>query len=298
MIATGVDYVVLLEKLRVFTPLGIRFWDSTLNAQISEGLAVTAYPEGAPFQVIRALRTLSGIYAFHNLPGLHEVEYPSGKVVPTASPPIFRRFVVHVADRRNRFMASVFNVEAPFRGVFPTGFDQPGTRPPGVYLFSAPMRPTMPTLAVVRTQLAIFDGVTTQPAAYAVIEVHAPGGRLWYGLADKRGIVTVLFPYPVFSDALPADDTASPPAPIHQQHWPLNIQVRYGPSTLVWPMGSPVPELSSIFRQPLANLWPSRTVPEAQPVEQMSVQLRFGEELVLRTDSESVLLISPVLSSP
>jgi hypothetical protein len=293
MTAPGFERTVALESLRIVTPLGIRFWDPVLNVQISDGLIVSAYPQEDCRQVAAAVRTLSGIYAFHHLPGLQAVEYPGDSVdYALASPPFARSFIIQVTDEQRRFLPATFSVPAPFQGVFPTGLERTNARPPGVYLFSAPTRPVTPNLAVVRAQLMVSAGLSVQPAAHAVLEIQTPRNQLWYGLADEQGSVMVVFPYPVFTAAL-GGITSSPP-PLCRQQWSLRIQVRYRPSMLVWPPGSRQPDLSSLFRQPLVDLWRNRLT----PVSQLIVQLGFGEELVLRTEAESILLINPAMLSP
>lgn len=291
MTAPRFERTAALESLRIVTPLGVRFWDPTLNAQISDGLRVTAYPPEDPRRVVAAVRAPSGVYAFHHLPGLRALEYP-GAADPLASPPPTRAFIIQAIDGRRRFLPAAFSVQAPFQGVFPTGLQPGAARPPGVYLFSAPTRPVTLNLAVVRARLMTNIGAALQPAAHAVLEIRTPRNQLWYGLADEQGGVAVVFPYPIFT-AAPVGGVASPP-PLRRQQWALRIRARYDPGLLTWPPGSPRPDLPSILRQPLGSLWRNRQT----PVGQWIIPLRFGEELTLRTEAESILLISPASSSP
>ena len=293
------EFFTCLERLTVFTPLGIRFWDPARDAQVLEGLIVTARAQGKPHAVSRAFRTASGVYAFHGLPGLQEVEYPSGTSTPTASPPAVLRFVVEVVDRQRRFLPLVFGVDVPFQGVFPRALlsSPPRSGPPGFYLFSSPTRPVMPSLAVVRTQLEELIGMESRrPAAHALLEVRIPGQPTAYGLADERGCVAVLFPYPAF----PAGSTgASPltfPAAVGPQRWELSISVRYDPAALTVPPGSKIPDLRSICSQAPGVIWSTLVVQPGQAVAELPAELTFGEELVLRTADESALLIGSAAS--
>ena len=58
----------MAERVTQFTPLGIRFWDSVLDKQVSDHLLIKAYPTAGFRPVINAFRTASGIYAFQGLP--------------------------------------------------------------------------------------------------------------------------------------------------------------------------------------------------------------------------------------
>jgi hypothetical protein len=295
MVAAVFERTVTLDGWRIFTPLGVRFWDPVSNSQVSTDLLVTAQPPVGNPVPITAVRTFSGIYAFHRLPGLLALAYPDAAAAMT-SPPVTHRFLIQVADRQRRFLAMAFSVDLPFPGIFPTGAQPALNPPPGVYLFSAPTRSPTPTQAVVRAQLTALIGATRQAAAYAVLEVTTPDGQLWYGLADEHGQVATLFPYPTFSTT--AGGPPSPPPPVQPRQWLLTVRVRYAPAWLVWPTGARSPDLASIFSQPLALLWSSPPTPGGQPLPQLAPRLSFGEELVLRTATESSLLLSPAVSSP
>lgn len=288
------------DRLTIFTPLGIRFWDPALDIQVNEGLAVTARPLDTRGRTISAFRTTSGIYAFQGLPGLHTVEYPRGQPLPSRSPPAMTRFLVEVRDKKRCFLPVAFTVSLPYQGIFPTGslHGLPVGGPPGFYLFAAPTRPVPATLAVVRAQLTEHGTNNSEKAApYAVMEVQGPDGQNWYGLADERGCLAVLFPYPTFSSHS-GELSSSPPGTDNRQRWMLSIGIRYAPATLRFPPDSSLPELRSIFNQGSGTIWPSRTASSGQPISRLSAELIFGEELVLRSAGEATLLIDPALTSP
>jgi hypothetical protein len=270
------------DRRVIFTPFGIRFWDLTMNSQVTDGLTVIARPLEGWHKPSLAQRTASGVYAFHGLPGLHDVEYPANASRPDSSPPVIRRFIIQVVDNQRRFSAMVFSVDLPFRGIYPSN------NLPGFYLFSAPTRPSISTLAVVRAQLIEKSGsAVDKPAANAVLEVIESNNRIWYGIADERGSVAVLFPYPTFTGA--STIRLSPPVAEQHQHWGITIRIRYAPTRLTMLPGSPIPELRSILGQPPGAVWSHPAV----SAENLSATLTFGEELILRTDTQSVLWIQP-----
>ncbi|MGH7862033.1 MAG: hypothetical protein ACREOS_07290, partial [Candidatus Dormibacteraceae bacterium] len=226
------------------------------------------------------------------MPGLHSVEYPLDGDVLGGSPSSTTRFTIRVDDEQFRFLPTVFRVDVPYRGIFPTETPpSPGAvAPPGVYLFSAPTRPAPSTLAVVRAQLVEqLDATTTRPAAFAVLEVQMPGPSIWYGVADSRGAVLVVFPYPAFavSPGVPTSPTST------LQSWAAVVRVRYSPSSLDFPPGSATPDIRSVFGQPIGQIWPTSALDPAQAVVELSGRLFFGQPLVLRTDSGPDLVIGP-----
>lgn len=289
------NQVRTLERVRIVTPLGIRFWDPSLDTPVDDGLIVRASLDGRRDPPRQAFRTRSGIYAFQGLPGLHDAEYPSNDEAFAASPAQTLRFTIQVDDEQRRFLPTAFRVDVPYQGIFPTETpSSPGAAPPpGVYLFSASTRQTPSTLAVIRAQLVDQrDPVGNAPAAFAVLEIQLPGLAVVYGVADVQGSVLVLFPYPAFS-VTPA--TPSPPSGL-QQSWPVAVRVRYAPSSLVFPPGSVVPDLRTILSQPLGQVWPTSPSNPAQAVSELNARVFFGQPLVLRTDTTSILVVGSATS--
>jgi hypothetical protein len=285
-----------VERTRIFTPFGIRFWDPAMNAQVKHDLTVNAYPEHKPYQLTSAVRTVSGIYAFHGLPGMRALEYPT---VPgnSASPSPSSRFIVQVFDKQGCFLPVSFSADLPVHGIFPTDAlnGSSSVKPPGFYLFSAPTRAAKANLALVRADLEErIDAGRKAPAAFAVLEVRGPGNLLQYGLADERGCVALLFPYPPFAVAM----GSSPPPIDIRQRWGLNVTVRYQPSVLSFSEESRLPDLRSVFNQGPGMIWSSDPLSPDQPVGQITAELVYREELVLRSGSRSSLQIRPALTSP
>jgi hypothetical protein len=275
------------EKITFFTPLGIRFWDRVQNRQISNSLIVTARSEENNSPVTQAFRTTSGIFAFHGLPGLHDAEYPDENFNFDTYPT--RRFFIEVIDMQQQFLPVIFRVRVPMKGIFPgnSGGSPPENTLPGFYLFSAPTRSVLPGLAVIRG--LIKERVTDSPASYAVLEIRI-NGKKWYGIADKQGSVSILFPYPKFISTLltsPPGETV--PLPFHRQKWNMTIVVRYEPETLTYPHNGEIPELRSIFKQKQGIIWSTTEL----SVYQLSSDLTFGHEFILRTNdlTESIFFI-------
>lgn len=280
------------ERISVIVPLGIRFWDPAFGVQINDGLAVTAYPEGARRPATAAFCTPGGIYAFQGLSGLHDIEYPQTDSASPGSLPATARFLIEVVDTASRFLPVAFLVDAPFSGIFPTDLPQSpvAPAPPGFYLFSTPTRTGSQLTALVRAQLSErLDEINERPAAYAVLEIDAPEGNTWIGMADDRGAVAVLFPYPTFTGA--SNASLLPSAAAAPQSWSIDLRVRYQPSALIFPTGSALPELRSVLAQAPAAIWTQRASPPGQALASLSATLVFGEQLTMRSAQESVLLI-------
>ncbi len=284
---------VMLEQIRTFTPLGIRFWDSAREVQITDGLSVSIRPESnAVRNPVTAFRTGSGIYAFQGLPGLRRLENDENFV---ESPAIESTFVVVVVDNRQRYLPAVFRVDLPlpYRGLYRPGGELTSPLEDAAathfYLFSAPTRTPSPGMAVIRVQL--YDQANDRPAAFALVEA-SHGAATWFGLAAENGSTVVIFPYPTFAKTL---DGESPLTLAGEQQWPLTVRIHYQPDILDFPTDQPAPELHTIRRQGQAQLFPTEGSPA---VDELSIQLFFEEEAVLASDDLSHLVIEPAPASP
>lgn len=308
------------DQIDIFTPLGIRFWDPVTDTQVADGLSVSARPVSSSGSTRSAVRTVGGIYAFHNLPGLHDYEYPrevdqrhsirffgleqhvhDGASDAPFSPPAPRPFQITILDRRKRFLTTSFRIELPLseEGIYTLSVPSslPEDAPPGFYLFSAPGRTVLPGIGVVRAQLT--DVFTEEAAAYAILEVYVAGAPdpVYYGLADATGQVAVLFPYPRILTTL----EGSPPSgqtPLFEQTWPLTVRVRYGPGAISFSAesitgDSDVPDLRTVVTQPpgLLRLVPPVSPVATTPTDELSATLRYAEPTVLRSEGRADLLI-------
>jgi len=290
--------VRVLEVALTFTPLGIRFWDPVLDAQVRDELRVRAWPDPGLRPVVEAFRTASDVYAFRNLPGMRAVETPVPQAAPAGSPPSGRRFVVEAEDARRRFLPVAFAVDLPlpYRGLFLTGFEGSPTEevPRGFLLHSAPSRPCPPWLAAVRGELAERTGA---PVAHAVVRVLIPGEPVWHGLSDAEGRFAVLLPWPTLVEAL----GGSPPGskgPLAARSWSVRVEVLAEPGRREALPGSAIPDCLSLLRQGAAGVWPVQPAEGGTEETEWTGELLYGGELVVRTEGLARLLVSPRLSSP
>lgn len=273
MSATFVEY----ERLTSVAPLGVRFWDRPTARAVSDGLRLTNVESGR-----RAVVNRSGVFVAWGLPHMREAERGSGEAPFWASPPGWRGLTFELVDELERFHDVRFHAEAPTAGVFDEdcGFasSPPDLTPPSVPLFSLPSRIVPAGTAGVRAEF--MDAETGEPAAWAVLEVTAPGVGTSRGIADRKGRVLVLLAYPE-----PPWQGASPPPgskPLSRQTWSVDLAVRYSPDAAS-PVGLPraddpeSPDLCAILAQ-----LPATLAGGASPVAPLLTdELAFGRELVL-----------------
>jgi hypothetical protein len=286
----------LLERLRIFTVLGIRFWDILLDAAVGDGLSAMAWALGDAAAPVPAVRTRAGVYAFHGLPGLRDVEYPRSDAAPVAET---HDFAITVEDALGRFLPMLFVVALPLRYRGPFAGMMVGSLPSAtarVPLFSAPTRPLPPGFAAVRADVwdtrGEQDAAAVErygaPAAHAVVHV-AVDDVTYMGLADARGRVLVPIALPVAerlgATSLPSGgaDGMSGVVP-----WPLRVSVWYAPDRLRFPLASRVasawrdlPSVRSIAREQTPALFIDEE--GGAPAETLDAQIGYGEELVLGT---------------
>jgi hypothetical protein len=294
--------VRVLEALEVYTPLGIRFWDPVLQRSVVDGLEVKATPPRGLRTPATASRTRSNVWVFRWLPGMRDVEHglpdPEGA---DASPPRRRPFVVAVKDPLERFLPVAFEVQLPlpYAGVFLTG-DGEGSPPQpvdGVPLFSAPTRRVDERLTAVRGTLK--DADTGAPAAWALVQVAAPHGFVYLGMADAEGRFAVMFPPPPLAEGFGGSPaTLGEGVPIGERGWAVSVSVRYQPGHLASLPRTAVPEYRSILEQRAGTLWSMTASAGGAATDVLALHLAFGEELILRTAGRSVQMISAAPSSP
>lgn len=288
-----------LEKISLYTPLGIRFWDLAGDSAVVDNLDVMIRPPGQPQLSRRAFQTASGVYAFRDLPGMRRLEVSDPELLAgvhpiEGSPPLAARFVVEVRDRLQRFLPVTFSVDLPYRGIYPTQPDgsPAGEARPGFFLFSAPTRPALSNLAVVRAQLVERLGLGRfRPARFAALELQIPGRPRMMGIADENGTVAVYFSYPPFAARV---GPASPPPgspEMRLQSWDVTIHVLYRLTDQTKPDDSAsLPDLGAILTQSPADIWATQT---GSGQAQLMDRLVFGQPLILHTAGKSELWIEP-----
>lgn len=276
------------DRTRVFTTLGLRFWDAAFDVPIHAALDVHVWLPGSAFPPRRAVRSPGGVYSFHGLPGRAEAEYPGQHERPEDLGPELE-YVVLVDDPAGRFLPVAFSVTLPlrYRGEFLS--DSAGSEPGEAgraYLFPASSRPVPPGAVAIRADLE--DGNTGEPAAWAVIRATVEDREV-SGLADDRGRVLLLAATPAVDRLGLGSPPGSGQGPVGATTWTVGLRVDYQPDALRYPLadsGLPAPwaerpSLKSI----LAEQGPAQVtlVDGEDPVAGWTAELGFGEPLVLRT---------------
>jgi hypothetical protein len=288
-----------LESTRIFTPLGIQFWDLTLNQPIDEGLTVNLRLQNASYPILTAKLTSAGVYAFFGLPGLRAAEYPSSAGF---GPSRTFTYVVTVQDQLGRYLPAVLVYTLDQSGaLLVNGIPDNTPGPRLAYLFPAPSAVPSPGCAAVSAYL--IDQDTNTPAAWALVNIQVGSDpEIWTGIADDSGRALVLIPYPV-AQAL---QLSSPPgqgqASINDETWPITVQVKYSPDQLSYPLQgtadltwpwTDTPNLKDILQnQQLVTIWAA----PATPVSQFQATLTLGQNLVLRSSTGSPLTTSSSLN--
>jgi hypothetical protein len=285
--------VAYVERLAHVTAVGLRLRDAATGHVVADDLSVDVVPP-PPGRATSAIRTPSGLFAAPRVRGLRAWELrdvgADGLPVDVAVDPVAAR--VAVRDRSGRFHDFGLEVQLPADGLLanPCGSPPPSPPPPGerhLPLFSLPGRTAPAGLAAVRARL--LREADRAPAAYAALEVvPRPGAAPVRGIADTRGEVVVLFPYPS-----PQGLAGSPPAgtkkPLAQASWTVSLQV-FVPPDAPPPAAGELPDLCTFLDQSPATL----VTTASPPAEIGEATLMYGRELVLRSSpADSALLVRP-----
>lgn len=275
----------VIEQLTRNAALGVRFWDAADATSVIDGLQVWVIARANPRVRIQAQVNRSGVYVAHRVPGLRDFEFDGSLDPWTAA---VRPYRVEVLDPLGRFLPMAFDADLPVRGLFtwrapwlspPQPIVLPGDvgSPPQlllerVPLFSAPSRPVPEPLAAVHAHLREFG--TQRDAAWSLLGVSIDGETRGLGLADARGRVAVLFPYP----EPPRLSLASPPEARNDFTWQVDL-------TAFWSPGSPpraVPEIADLA-DVFASLATPRNVVESIASPGTPFRLTYRQALTART---------------
>jgi hypothetical protein len=286
---------IVIERLARVSPIGLRFWDPVSEKPIGDGLVVTAFPPDQPWRRTEAFVNNSSVYVLKDLPGLRDAENGSGDARFWREPPVRRPLTVEVKDDAGRFQPFRMNVTAPSRGVLLLDDEEspPGSAE-GAPLFSSSSRQVPSGMAVIRAELR--EPLDGRPAAWALVEARHEGRLLSRGLSDEKGRIALIFAYPEPQ----RDPMVSPPgSALADQEWSIQLTAAYEPPAVA----RTIPDLTHVLSQAPATIW--RKWGDASRRELLdSAQLRFGQELVLRSIDPganlemSVLLIAPAGSPP
>ncbi len=279
--------VRLMEQLTRNAALGVRFWDTAEGTSAIDGLQVSVFSRANPRVRTQAEVNRSGVYVAHRVPGMHAIEFddaPPDVLWATATRP----YRVEVRDPLDRFLPIAFDADLPVRGVFtwaapwlspPQPIVLPGEvgSPPQlllerVPLFSTPTRPVPEPLAVVHADLRELG--TERDAAWSLLGVSIDGETRGLGLADERGRVAILFPYP----EPPRMSLASPPEARNDFTWQVDL-------TAFWSTSSPPPPVPKIadLADVFASLATPCTVVESMASPGMPLRMTYRQALTART---------------
>ena len=256
--------------------------DHVTDLPVTGGLRAMAWPAGNPSAAVAGALTGSRIFAFGRLPGLPAVTPGGGSGAPLPPAP----FVVQITDPQGRFLPAAVSVQAPLTAPSPAFPWLAGDGTGQFTLFSSPGRSPDAGQAAVRGTL--WDGSRQQPAAHAVLRLVTPAGT-WFGVADGRGCVAVLFPFPTLSAS--AGLASGPPGLFAARA--VTISVQYGGAALPIPPGAVAPDLLAILGQPQAQI--CDTAPD-EPAVSCQRSVLYGQDLILRSQcagDQGYLFVTP-----
>jgi hypothetical protein len=289
--------VVLFDRLTMVAPLGLRFHDAVTNEIVGDGLSVWAYPLDRPKATRPLFANRRGVYVLHDAPGLRDLQHGAGDDEYWKNLPPKKDFVIEVRDDLDRFLPFRLTVALPRRGVYE--WSDPATNSPpsitkSIPLYSSPARTAPAGAAVVRADL--WDpkrGPKGAEAGSAVLELSDHDRFVARGIADQKGRVAVMFPYPAPKAFAPSSPPGSPlssppgatgPA-LTDQLWTFRVRALYAvQSPPQISARDALPDLRTVLSQPEATLWAD----EAQHDELLEVAVQFGQPLILKSRPPSI----------
>jgi hypothetical protein len=265
----------VLEAITTLAPLGVRFVDDVTGELVSDGLTVL-YPRAGTNVPARAAVNRSGVFVMRRFAGIGDVERGRGDDAfwESALPSVTATIEVH--DALGRYHDVTFDAHVPTRGLFAPVCGSPPSPPaaePSVPLLSTPARVVPAGVAVLRA--SVRDAESGAPAAWALLTAGA--GR---GVADARGEVAVLFPYPPLSSF-----AGSPPSstrrPLLDERWSVPVDAYYDRLP-----ANETPDICDVLAQRRAD-----TLQHLSPPSVAAPQtLAYGRELVV----PGALYLAPV----
>ncbi|HLN60070.1 MAG TPA: hypothetical protein VK464_00865 [Symbiobacteriaceae bacterium] len=249
-------------------PLALEIWDPALDSPVQNLTASAARGSEGP---VAAVPSRPGVYLF---PGLRSL----GRLPPGEQAEIR----VQLRDSYRRFAPASLALTVWYEenGALQMrdrhGGQQLSPRP--AQLYSDPNRSPGAILAVVRGDL--WDQQANQPAAYGLVQVQI-GDQTWTSAADGRGAFLVALPLPPRLPSLDSDGAQGPPTVA------ATVAVLYQPGSVSLDPGG-LPELTDLAAQAPGVIYPAAG---STPVSQISVQLPYTAELVVRSENSSWFLI-------
>lgn len=248
--------------------LALEVWDPALESPVQGLMATAARGSEGPYP---ATPSRPGVYLF---PGLRSLE---------RLPPGERASVqVELRDPSRRYAAAALALTLWFEesGALQMLDGRGGQQgsPRQTVLYSDPNRETGASLAAVSGEL--WDREADRPGAFGVVAVKV-GEQTFTGAADSRGIFRVAVVPPPVQPSLDQRSATGPPSV------PVTVAVRYDPAGVPVRAGCP-PDLADLGAQAPGVIFADES-PAGAP--QISAQLVYGSELVLRSAKSSRLLI-------
>lgn len=295
------------ETLQRNAGIGIRFWDPAGMTSSVEGLRVEVFQRVNPSNRKILRSNPSGVYVGHVVPGLREFEFSSADPKDlrwggTAASQILG-YRIAVDDPLGRFLPVAFNVDLPWQGVIglsdvadlvlPHSTFLPGSAesPPQLLidripLFSAPARSVPQPLAVVYAQMR--EHRTLAIPAWSLLSAAIDGQLCGIGLADDRGQVAIMFPYP----EPPRRPLSSPPEARRDFRWTVQLVAYWAPVSPQLQQSEP-PDLADV----LAQLAAPRTVIDSLSAPAAPWRLEYRAPMTVRTKGQSAADASYLLLS-
>lgn len=275
----------ILDTVARTAPLGVRFWDLATQRPVADGLSVTARSAARPDKPRPLTPNASGVHVLHAAPEISEGAWGDGSDAFWAG--VARApFTLEVRDLKGRFLPLTLAALAPHRGYLAVAPASPigdahqllaACAPPGyVALFSAPARPAGAGQALIRANLRRRGDEALAAGALVVAETVL-GQTVGFGMADARGDLALVFPFPELERRPP---TASPPAaaPGAGPVFTATVALRAFHDQAAPPLGG-APDATALLSQPEAALL-ARQSPRAVLGD---LTLQLGDELRVET---------------
>lgn len=283
--------------------LGVRALDLVRETPVTRGLIMTLRPASDDWlerPPRRPVQGPSGIFSFHDLPGMRDAEV-GGSTPPGSSDPSVE-FVLEVHDRLGRYLPAAVGLTLPRAQALLSLSLLPGPSyvpPPGWGRLRGGVARWEPSSKV--------DGAEASSAAWSRVEAAVEGTPSASGLADHRGEFALFFP---LSDPL----TTGGGENLAGRTWAVEVTVRYDPTrqdvlagTAPRPGTGRVPSLASLLAQPEApilTVWadggpPTPSDPPTAPwAQNRAAQIEHEVPLTITTEGSSALWVHAPSPTP
>lgn len=253
-----------LDVVTRTAPLGVRFWDLATHRPVTDGLVVTARPQGRPGAGVTLKPNASGVHVLHGGPVPGEVVRGDGSDAFWAAVAP-KPFALEARDLKGRFLPLTLSAPVPHKGFLTAAVASPpgdahdllaACAPPAyVPLFSTPARGAVAGQGLIRANLK--RRADEAPASGALVVVEAAGEAVGFGLADPRGDLAIVFPFPELPRRMGAPSPLTAPTgvlPVFSLTVALRVFHDVGASPL-----PATPDFAAIASQPEAALLGRKT---------------------------------------